>query len=619
MLVVSEDMEQFQSTVISLANGSHPYAQLSAPAEGLTATTSCHSCAPHQPHTLLSGDRTLLSLTDDSVQVFTAATGSSLLWARSLSLSEDCSPLYLQQLYGDLGSFIVVCATATSFGYQVIDGSTAQIQLHPLVVLDTDVSKVVFGGFRYLLHQLDTEAFVYIWQGELNFGVISDGLPPRPIYIDLNTDCAPNTVVDIHPLPTPANGKFRFIMDCMHSETNVLLRYKVTLQPENPSFVETAHLLPQMLSNGTPIASLDSEYFVIIQHANIVAIKTEDTSMYRIKTLQHPVQEVAFVQSLTPTLAIVSPGQNHKVLFVDSFIRGNTDVTELLDTPAYCPNVTTCLPYGMAGMDLFYTFITTTSEGMPGYFHLALFDIQHPSRPLVRVENLALQPALAIAQDISLLSASSTAVVDMYQSTLAPSPTSSSQVSLSPSLPVHSSSSAAILPATSVIRSSSNTLDQTPTTDPRPNTRDKATGLIIVCGLMVCALLAVTLVVILLILIALMRKRQRVTRTFDEEKPGKSSPLSQKPLHKTVNKPEASGNGMTTVSAVSATNYETSRNLHQLVPPVILNLNKSTDTLTSKSSGVSTASGTPSTTSLQDFNLGQAPIGNQLTGESSTV
>jgi len=187
MLVVSEDMEQFQSTVISLANGSHPYAQLSAPAEGVTATTSCRSCAPHQPHTLPSGDGTLLSLTDDSVQVFTAATESGLVWAQSLALSEDCSPQYLQQLYGDPGSFIVVCATATSFGYQIIDGSTAQMQLHPLVVLDTDVPKAVFGGFRYSLHQLDTEAFVYIWQGELNFGVIADGLPPRPIYIEFDT------------------------------------------------------------------------------------------------------------------------------------------------------------------------------------------------------------------------------------------------------------------------------------------------------------------------------------------------------------------------------------------------------------------------------------------------
>ena len=102
----------------------------------------------------------------------------------------------------------------------------------------------------------------------------------------------------------------------------MLLCYKVTLLLKNPSIIETAQMLPQMLSTGTTIASPDNEYIVVIQHENIVAIKTEDTGMYRVMSLQHPVQEVTFVQSLLPTLAIVSPGQNHKVLFVDSFIRG---------------------------------------------------------------------------------------------------------------------------------------------------------------------------------------------------------------------------------------------------------------------------------------------------------
>ena len=83
-------------------------------------------------------------------------------------------------------------------------------ELSPLDVLANNISGLIFGGYWASYLQQNTDAFIYIREGELNFGLIADALPAKTIYIDEKTLCAQNSVIDVYPLPIPTNGKVRF-------------------------------------------------------------------------------------------------------------------------------------------------------------------------------------------------------------------------------------------------------------------------------------------------------------------------------------------------------------------------------------------------------------------------
>ena len=591
-------MQQFQSTIISTDSGKHPYVQLAAPAEGRTGTLACLSCTPHQTHTLVTGDGSLLVLTDDYVQVFRPGReGVGLIWTQSLLLDVDCNPLYIQESYGIPGYFLVVCATDSSFGYQSMSSaSSGEVwQLRPLDVLATNISGLIFGGYWASYLQQNTDAFIYIREGELNFGLIADALPAQTIYIDGKTLCAQKTVVDIYPLPIPTNGKARFVMDCRHASTNILLRYKLTLFLENPSYVETAHLLPQTFLSGALISSPDSKYFVIVQTSNIVAVQTEEIGTYRVRTLEYPAREVAFLPSQTSMLAIVSPGQNHKVVMVDTFIREDMGFVELPDSSASCPNMSNCLPFGMAatesGLDIFYTFTATQPQESSGYFHLKFFDIRHPGKAILKVENLALQPAIAFARGISIVNVSSTAV----HQTASPSPTPSSDSTWPlTSTPVHNGRSSASTPVIIATHIASND----PTAATELNTGDGNTGLTIgITVVIIIGVLAGAIIVLVIILAVIRKYRHEELTMSDQEKTctaGRIYPKSVVDTQKMLTPVNATGTFET------ADGSKPNPAVHQLVTPVTINLppTQSMDTLSSRSSGVSSATQTPSTSSV---------------------
>ena len=128
----------------------------------------------------------------------------------------------------------------------------------------------------------------------------------------------------------------------------------------------------KLFLSGALLSSPDSEYFVIVQPSSIVAIQTEEIGMYRVRTLEYPAREVAFLPSQTPILAIVSPGQNHKVVLVNTFIREDIGFVELPDSSAFCPNKSNCLPFGMAatesGLNIFYNIYSHSASGIRRVF-----------------------------------------------------------------------------------------------------------------------------------------------------------------------------------------------------------------------------------------------------------
>ena len=641
--MVSEDAQHLQSTVISIADGSHPYVQLTRPALDIPTTLSCSTCSPHRARTLSTRDGKILALTDSHVHVFAAGgeEGSHFGWTQSLGLDAACSPLYLQELSGSPDSFLVACSTATSFGYQVIYGSEELFQIHALILPDSDITDLIFGSFSPFL-QPNTDAFIYIRNGELIFGTLFDGTAPLPISIDYDTNCRPNSVVNVYPLPKPVHGKFRFILDCIDQESDAVLRYKATLALDDPSYPESAHKLPQALATGTPISSTDSEYFVIVQETSIVAVKTEDTGTYRVHAFPYTLHDVSFTDSVVPTVAIASPGQNHVLLLLENFISDHSSgLIEFADTPAFCPNQSLCLPHNMAAPTesnhlLFIFTATSREESAVGYFHLNVFDIRTPGSPLVRIENLALLPVIAFPRALSrlILPTSSSASVATYHPTLAPSRTYTSSVHVSTSLSIpanyhqtssfpatvysqsveaylgsstrsaaHDSSSLQFPPIASMAsRSSSNAVK--PTQTPHSNNERKSTSLDLTSTIALTIILFTVLLVALSVLVGLLlftvirKKTKRPTHysysDTDEEKSVPMSPAQdQKESHTARTSISVNAIG------VAETPLQRSNSDHeQLVVPVTLDLRAgSADTQSDNTSGVSSGSSTPSTCS----------------------
>ena len=351
------------------------------------------------------------------MQVFTPIDGedrSQFKWNQSLALDVGCRPHYLQVLSVEPDAFVVVCNTLSSFGYHVIAGSSELFQIHPLQVPTIHITDLIVGSFKPFL-QPETDAFVYIKDGELTFGTFVDGQASLPIILDYDTLC--DSVVSVYPLPKSIQGRFRFILDCLQQNTAEMLRYKITLSPD-PSFPDSVHLLPSTLAYGTAISSLDSEYFAIVHNTSIAVVRTEQTTVFRVQYFQHQLRDVSFTDSVEPALSIVSPGQNHVLLYVGNFLTINMCLIDFADSPALSPYESLCLhneimAYLSSSLDS-----RSTVQRTMGDLHYILI----PSRPLTRVENITILPQFAFAIIPSL----SITPVHLYQSTPTPSHTSPS-------------------------------------------------------------------------------------------------------------------------------------------------------------------------------------------------
>ena len=626
MLVISGDdgVVPLQSSAISIANESLSTEELTPPLSGTNSTVFCSSCIPHHSHSLSPDNKTLLALTDHYVQVFSASNeGGVFNWSHSLALDEDCSPLYVQELYGRAKSFLVACKTATSFGYQpIVFDASNKPSLHPLNTPDNGISDLIFGSFIQYSNSLDTDAYVYVKDGNIFFGTIADGLPSRFIFIDTDTSCA--SVMDIYSIPKPVNGNFRFIMDCLHRETSEVLRYKVTLWQQDPSYIESASLLPQTLSIGVPIVSPDSNYFVIMQESNITAFITEDTEIYKTSVFPHAIQEVVFANSAVPSIAIISPGQNHKLLFLDDFIHGNGSVIELPNTPVFCHDQS-CLPYGFAigNSQIFYLFTTSADT-----YNLMLFDVENPENPLVKISNLALQPDIAFPIGIAVSNASSTITPSSSSEVL--SLVSSSTIPIQSNLPSTDQSRYTVIVSSSVSTSPPVTLTKTPTLDsstvtktptldsrtvtktptldssndmPKNVTFGLTTLLMVLVAIMICFM-----AVILLIALAIFRYKQFKVHRNEEKSIGVHNPsypqvvvVDDKAQFSTPCPPSHAATGDSTPFSVAESSlHSDSPGSNQLVTPRNLQL-KSRLSLDSQSSGVCSIAGTPPPSSNQDI------------------
>ena len=435
-MLLSEDAGHLQSSTLSLASGGHSHTQLPPPTLDAPFTLSCSTCSQFGTRTLTSRDGRVLVLTDSRVQVFTPTTDgedrSQFKWNQSLALDVGCRPLYLQVLSVEPDAFVVVCNTLSSFGYHVIAGSSELFQIHPLHVPTIHITDLIVGSFKPFL-QPETDAFVYIKDGELTFGTFFDGQASLPIILDYDTLC--DSVVSVYPLPKSIQGRFRFILDCLQQNTAEMLRYKITLSPD-PSFPDSVHLLPSTLAYGTAISSLDSKYFAIVHNTSIAVVRTEQTTVFRVQYFQHELRDVSFTDSMEPTLSIASPGQNHMLLHVDSFLADdNTSVIELEGSPAFCPDDSPCLPHNtmahpsLPQSNFFFTFTANSTEDNGGSFNLILYDITIPSQPLIRIENVTIQPKFAFPK--AILPSTSMTPVHLHQSTPAPSHTHASSPSVS--------------------------------------------------------------------------------------------------------------------------------------------------------------------------------------------
>lgn len=626
-----------QSTILSIASDSHPSVQLSPPTVSTSFTLSCSTCSPYKPHTLSSRNGRILVLTDDHVQVFAAMNadeGTRVNWTQSLTLDAECTPLYIQALSTGPDSFIVVCTTPTSLGYQVISSSSGVFQLQSLLTPDSDVSDLIFGSYKPL-HSPESDAFVYVRNGELTFGTLFDGQASVPVFLD-DTSCGLNSVATIYPLLKQVQDKFRFLLDCSHQETNAVLRYIVTLFLGDPLFPESVHLLPASLATGTPISSPDSDYFVIVQNSSIAVVKTEDPELYKVHSFPYALHEVSFTESVVPTLSVVSPGHNHVLIHVDSFINdSNTSVIELADSPAFCPNQSVCLPHNMATPTVFFTFTKSLTEEKESTlnFSLVIYDIGMPSIPLLRIDNLAVQPKMAFPRDVSLLFPVISTTEMYYRSTTpVPSPTYSPSVLISTNFQIDSipasplptsviSSSNFVVDSSSttstiiVDRSSSTAMQQTPTLN--NSNRDKkfslSSTITVILVVIFCVLTVVLLLVVVISFIFFTAQKQAqkstvANRTRDEEKFIEAVSLSLTPysisaVNPTTTAYDDSGTvSVNTVGVPETSHTPVSRSssdqvLH--VPPLTLDLKSSAHTPASgddaNSSGISSVADTPST------------------------
>lgn len=567
--MLSKDANYLQSTTVTITSGSHPFIQLSSPSVDSPPTLSCSTCSHHKPNTLTSSDGQLLVLTDTHLQVFAVAESEGrrqFQWRQSLTLDALCRPLYMQSLSTGTDNFIVVCNTTSTIGYHILSVSEGLFQLGSLLIPDTDISDLIVGSFKPFL-QPESDAFVYIRNGELTFATLFDGQAPFPIYLDYDTDCGATSVVGIYALPKATQGKFRFILDCQQEASATILRYKITTSPALPDYPESVSLLPTALAVGTPIASPDSEYFVIIQSTTIAVVRTEETGTYRVHTFQNELQDVSFANLAVPTLVIASPGQNHMILEVESFLTDyNTSVVELAGSPAFCPNSSHCLPYNVAhNPDLFITATatTTTPDEAVRYFNLNIYNTSLPRSPIVRIENLAVQPNVVFPIGISpLLPSTSSTSLSLHQTTPAPSATTIPPLSVSKSpliptdydsttqLSVYSSTDsvtsstknavfATSLQRTSTVsrshhKSSLTEIGQTPTLSDK-DTQLMPLQLTGVVTVVFCALVfMLLLVVVLSLLIITVRRRQRksthrdphYTNTYPDEEKGIPTLLS---------------------------------------------------------------------------------------------
>lgn len=561
-------------------------------------------------------------------------------WTQSLALDAECTPLYIQALSTGPDRFIVVCATPTSLGYQVIISSSGVFELQSLLTPDSesDVTDLIFGSYKP--HYLpESDAFVYVRNGELTFGTLFDGQASVPVFLD-DTSCGPNSVAAIYPLLKQVRDKFRFLLDCSHQETNAVLRYKLTLFLGDLQFPESVHLLPASLATGTPISSPDGDYFVIVQNSSIAVVKTEHSEQYKVHSFPYTLHEVSFTESVVPTLAVVSPGHNHVLIRLDSFINdSNTSVIELANSPAFCPNQSVCLPHNMATTTVFFMFTKNlTEEKESTNFSLIIYDIGMPSNPLLRIDNLAMQPKMAFPRDISLLFPV-ISTTEVYQSTPVPSPTYTPSVLVSTKLQIDSipasslptsivsssnfgvdSSSTTSEYATIIVdRSSSTAIQQTPTLDDS-NKDNKFTlfslssTITVLLVVIFCVLTVVLLLVVVISFVFFTAQKQaqkstvtnRTTSDKDEEKFIEAVSLSLIPYSISAVNPTTATCGDDTVPVNTVGIPETSHTpvsrsisdqvLH--VPPLTLDLKSSATTASgddTNSSGISSVADTPST------------------------
>ena len=462
VVLLGEDAGHLQSSTFSLASGGHSHTQLPPPTLDAPLTLSCSTCSQFGTHTLTSHDGRVLVLTDSRVQVFTPTTDgedrSQFKWNQSLALDVVCRPHYLQVLSVEPDAFVVVCNTLSSFGYHVIAGSSELFQIHPLQVPNIHITDLIVGSFKPFL-QPETDAFVYIKDGELTFGTFFDGQASLPIILDYDTLC--DSVVSVYPLPKSIQGRFRFILDCLQQNTAEMLRYKITLSPD-PSFPDTVHLLPSTLAYGTAISSLDSKYFAIVHNTSIAVVRTEQTT---VQYFQHELHDgeltfgtffdgqaslpiildydTPFTDSVEPALSIVSPGQNHVLLYVGNFLTINIMcLIDFADSPAVSPYESLCLhdeimAYLSSSLDSWSTVQRTMGD-----LHYILI----PSQLLIRIENITILPQFAFPN--AIIPSLSITPVHLYQSTPTPSHTSPS-VSWYPSTAYLSKCPSRCFPSTS--------------------------------------------------------------------------------------------------------------------------------------------------------------------------
>ena len=647
VLLLSKEANYLHSTTVTITSGSHPFIQLPPPALDSPATLFCSTCSRYQPNTLTSSDGRLLVLTDSYLQVFAVVEGeerSQFEWRQSLALDTTCSPLFIQPLSRGTDNFIVVCNTTSTIGYHIISISEGLFQLHSssLQISDTDITDLIVGSFTEPFRQQESDALVYIKNGELTFATLFDGQAALPIFLDYDTDCHPTSVIGIYALPKPTQGKFRFILDCRQQASSAILRYKITMSLIEPEYPESVNLLPTALALGTPIASPDSEHFAIVQSTTVAVVRTEQTGTYRVHTFSSELRDVSFADFAAPTLVIVSPGQNHMILQVDPFLTDyNTSVVELAGSPAFCPNNSHCLPHGVLHTPNLVLTVTasTTPDGDARYFNLNIYDVLFPSTPVVRIENLAVQPNVVLPIiDISpSLPATSSTTLSLPHTTSAPTgttipPLSASQTSLIPTdydsttqlsvyFSTHSGTGGTrnlVFTTSSVSerfhKSSSSEITQTPTLSDK-GTQFMPLRLTGVVTFVFCALVFVLLLVVVLsLLIITLRRRHRnstlqnshyTTTYHDEEKSvptllsdNDSRPPSSTSISATNPTTTASGAEKIEVNTVSVAETQdgpVSRpSSGQLVT---LDLKGSARTLASSggsSSGVSSAAGSPS-------------------------
>lgn len=567
-----------------------------------------------------------------------ADEGTLVNWTQSLALDAECTPLHIQALSTGPDRFIVMCATPTNLGYQVISSSSGVFQLQSLLTLDSDVTDLIFGSYKPL-YLPESDAFVYVRNGELTFGTLFDGHASVPVFLD-DTSCGANSVAAIYPLLKQVRDKFRFLMDCSHQETNAVLRYKVTLFLGDPQFPESVHLLPASLVTGTPISSPDSDYFVIVQNSSIAVVKTENSKLYKVRSFPYTLHEVSFTESVVPTLAVVSPDHNHVLIRLESFIDdSNTSVIELANSPAFCQNQSVCLPHNMAAPTVFFTFTKSLTEEKESTlnFSLVIYDIGMPSNPLLRIDNLAVQPKMAFPRDISL-QFPVISTTEVYQSTPVPIPTYSPSVLVSTKFQQIDSIPASPLPTRSIVSSSnfvvdssstiseyvvgrsfSTAIQQTPTLN--DSNKDKkftlfslSSTITVLLVVIFCVLTVVLLLVVVISFVFFTAQRQaqkstvtnRTTSDRDEEKFIEAVSLSLTPYSISAVNPTTATHGDDTVPVNTVGIPETNTTpvsrsssdqvLH--VPPLTLDLKSSATTASgddANSSGISSVADTPST------------------------